>query len=170
MGAEEAEERERVFPDVLRDWLRRFYVPDFDWLTFSVPSPRNRLMRPAAEGAVALVTTAGARTRSQPPFDVSSNEGDAGFRVIPSDTPGAALRFNHPGYDVRRAYMDPDVVFPLRLLRRYVREGRVGALAPHAYSLMGYVTRYEELLQETAPAIVEMLQRDGVDLALLVPA
>jgi D-proline reductase (dithiol) PrdB len=166
----DTQEREEVFPQVLRDWLRRFYVPDFDWLIFTAPSLRNRLMRPAAKAVVAIVTTAGARTRTQPPFDVESKEGDAGFRVIPSDTPGSALRFNHPGYDVRRAYKDPDVVFPLQLLQHYVREGRVGALAPNAYSLMGYITRYDELLQETAPSIVDMLQRDGVDLALLVPA
>lgn len=165
-----AEDIERAFPDVLRAWLRRFYVPDFDWLASTVPSPRNRLMRPAAEAMVAVVTTAGARTRSQPPFDVNAKEGDAGFRVIPSDTPSSGLRFNHPGYDVRRAYADPDVVFPLQLLRRYVQEKRVGALAPNAYCLMGYITQYDALLQETAPTIVDMLLSDGVDLALLFPA
>jgi hypothetical protein len=79
-------------------------------------------------------------------------------------------RFRTKRYDVRRAYRDPDVVFPLRTLRRCVQQGRVRALAPNAYSVMGYVTQYDEFLEVTAPAIVGMLQRDGVDLALLVPA
>lgn len=150
--------------------MRRFYVPDFDWLIFPSPSPRTRLELSTEESLVAVVTTAGARTRSQPPFDTESKEGDPGFRVIPSDIAASSLRFNHPGYDVRRAYQDPDVVFPLRTLRRFVQLGRVRALAPNAYSVMGYVTQYDEFLDATAPEIVRMLQQDGVDLALLVPA
>lgn len=151
-----------------RDSLRRT-VPGFDWLRFEAPSPRHRLALDPADATIALVSTAGARLLDQPPFDAVSAAGDPTYRVIPSDTPPAGLAFEHGGYDVRHAYADHDSVFPLALLRRYVEEGRLGALGPSAYVTMGYVAVADPLVAETAPAIADALRRDAVDLALLVP-
>jgi D-proline reductase (dithiol) PrdB len=145
-------------------------VPGFDWRRFAAPSSRHRLTRPLSDATVALVSTSGARIASQPSFDVVSDEGDPSYRVIPADTPTHRLRFNHAGYDVRNAYADPDCVFPLPLLRRYAAEGRIGGVAARAYSLMGYITQTDVLLDETGPAIATKLAEDGVDLAFLVPA
>jgi D-proline reductase (dithiol) PrdB len=145
-------------------------VPGFDWRTFPAPSPRHRLAVPLADATIALVSTSGARVSSQPTFDCVSDEGDPSWRVIPADTPARLMRFNHPGYDVRNAYADPDCVFPLALLHRYAEEGRIGRVAAHAYSLMGYITQTEILLEETGPAIARAMTADGVDLAFLVPA
>ena len=144
-------------------------VPGFDWRTFAAPSPRHRLAMPLTEATVGLVSTGGARLADQPSFDVVSDEGDPSYRTIPRETPPGRLRFNHAGYDVRNAYADPDCVFPLRLLRRYAEEGRIGGVAAHAYSLMGYITQTDVLLRETGPAIAAALAADGVNLAFLVP-
>lgn len=145
-------------------------VPGFEWRTFDAPSPRHRLTVPLSDATVALVSTSGARLSDQPRFDVVSDEGDPSYRVIPADTPARRLRFNHAGYDVRHAYSDPDCVFPLALLQRYAHEKRIGRVASRAYSLMGYITQTDILLQETGPAIARAMTADGVDLAFLVPA
>ena len=144
-------------------------VPGFDWRTFAAPSPRHRLAMPLTDATVGLVSTGGARVADQPSFDVVSDEGDPSYRTIPRETPPGRLRFNHAGYDVRNAYADPDCVFPLWLLRQYAEEGRIGGVAAHAYSLMGYITQTDVLLEETGPAIATALAADGVNLAFLVP-
>ena len=148
----------------------RRVVPGFDWETFPAPSPRHRLAMPLSEATIALVSTSGARLASQPRFDVVSDEGDPSYRVIPADAPTDRLRFNHAGYDVRNAYADPDCVFPLSLLQRYAAEGRIGKVADRAYSLMGYITQADVLLNQTGPAIARAMTADDVDLAFLVPA
>ncbi len=144
-------------------------VPGFDWRTFTTSSLRHRLTRPLSEATIGLISTSGARVADQPSFDVLSDEGDPSSRAIPRETPPGRLRFNHAGYDVRSAYADPDCVFPLRLLRRYAEEGRIGGVAAHAYSLMGYITQTDVLLGQTGPAIAAGLAADQVDLAFLVP-
>ncbi len=145
-------------------------VPGFDWRRFTAPSPRHRLTVPLPEVTIGLVSTSGVRVSGQPAFDVVSDAGDPSYRVIPAATAVGQLRFNHAGYDVRTARADPDCVFPLPLLHRYADEGRIGRVAARAYSLMGYITQTDVLLEETGPAIATGLAADGVDLAFLVPA
>lgn len=149
-------------------WLQRL-VPGFDWRRFASPSTRHRLAVPLGEATIGLVSTCGARVGDQPPFK-KSRWGDPSFREIPADTEAGLLQFNHVGYDVRNAYADPDCVFPLDLLRRFADEGLIGGVAARAYSLMGYITQTEVLLEESGPAIARALTADGVDLAFLVPA
>lgn len=145
-------------------------VPDFDWRRFTTPSPRTRPAKPVGEWTIGLVSTSGARLASQHRFDTVSDVGDPSFREIPADAVVRQLRFNHAGYDVRSAYADPDCVFPLDLLRRLADEGLIGGVAARAYSLMGYITQTDVLLEETGPSIARAMTADGVDLAFLVPA
>ena len=145
-------------------------VPGFDWRRFPAPSPRHRLAVPLSRATVGLVSTSGARLADQQRFDTASDLGDPSYREIPAGTRLDRLRFNHAGYDVRNAYADPDCVFPLDLLRRYAAEGCIGGVAARAYSLMGYITQTDVLLEETGAAIARALAADGVDLAFLVPA
>ena len=158
--------RYRGFAQVEYEFVRRVY-PTFEWTVFDRPSPRNLLPLPLERARVALVGTAGAYVRGQQPFSLGS-EGDPSFREIPADT--EEIRLAHVGYDVRRARRDPDVVFPLSLLRHLASEGVIGELAPRAFSFMGYIPDTRPLLQETGPAVARELLADAVDLALLVPA
>lgn len=116
------------FPNVLRSYVRANFAPSFDFVSYDTPSPRVAGGKPLRRSRVGLVTTGGARVRSQPPFDTVSPYRDASLRVVPSDMSIRDIRFNHAGYNTRFAYRDPDVVFPLGLLRRYVERGRVGSL------------------------------------------
>ncbi len=160
-------DRYRGFARVEYEYVRERVYPRFEWTTFEQPSPRHRLERPLTEARVALVATAGAHLSGQPPFELGKS-GDASYREIPAGSGG--LRFSHAGYDTRRADADPDVVFPLSLLRRMAAEGELGELAPRAFSFMGYIPDSQPLLETTGPDVAGKLLADAVDLVLLVPS
>ena len=155
------------FAGVEYAYVRRVAYPSFDWRTFEQPSPRHRLDRSPAAARVALVGTAGAFMRGQPSFALG-HDGDPSFREIPAAA--EAIRLAHAGYDVSRARRDPDVVFPLALLRDLATDGAIGEFAPRCYSFMGYVPEAGPLLADTGPEVARRLRADNVDLVLLVPS
>jgi len=159
--------RYRGFAQVEYEFVRQRVYARFDWTTFEEPSPRRGLERPLERSRIALVATAGAHLPGQPAFDLGKG-GDSSYRELPADTD--ELRFSHVGYDTRRADEDPDVVFPLSLLRRLAAEGEIGELAPRAFSFMGYIPETEPLLHQTGPEVAGKLLADAVDLVLLVPS
>ena len=160
-------ERYRGFAQVEYAYVRERVYPEFDWTTFAQPSPRHRLQRPLEQARIALVATAGAHLPDQSAFDLGK-EGDSSYRELPADA--GELQFSHVGYDTRRARADPDIVFPLSLLRRLAAEGEIGELAPRAFSFMGYLPEPEPLLHQTGPEVAGKLLADAVDLVLLVPS
>jgi D-proline reductase (dithiol) PrdB len=149
------------------DHVRETILPDFDWTCFDTPSPRTLPRRPLAEARVALISTAGAHLPDDPRHDGGA-DGDHTYRAIPADAAEVAL--HHGGYDTKRARLDPNVVFPLSLLRELAEDGVIGEVAPTAYSFMGYIPHTAPLLHETGPEVARALIGDAVDLALLVPA
>ncbi len=151
------------FDLVERAYIRRELVSDFEWVLFDRPSPRNRMAVPLREARIGLVTTSGAHLADQRPMGPGGQ-----VRMVPVD--GHGVRLTHDGYDTDRASADPDVVFPVRTLRRLERAGFIGALAPTAVSTMGYVPRGERVLERSVPPAVRRLRSEEVDLALLVPA
>lgn len=155
------------FARVERDHVRAGSYPGFDWVAFAEPSPRCAPGVPLARARVALVSTAGAQLPGQPRFHLGV-EGDHSYRELPA-APGE-IRLSHGGYDRRRAALDPDVVFPLGLLRRLAGEGVIGEVAPRAFSFMGYIPDPTPLRNDTGPEVARKLLADAVDLALLVPA
>ncbi len=157
---------ERAFAGVAADSIRSSIWPTFAWRTESTPSPRHVLGIPLADARVALIGTAGAYIPGQPRFSLG-DAGDHSFREIPASAP--RLRFSHRGFDTRLAYSDPDVAYPLALLRRLEREDRIGSLSHRAFSFMGYVPEPARLIEETGPEVAAALADDAVDLVLLVP-
>jgi D-proline reductase (dithiol) PrdB len=155
-----------LFPRVAADYIRGTTWPGFEWLTQTAPSPRHVLRTPLTRARVALVGTAGAYVPGQDRFSLE-DAGDHSYREIPAGAP--RLRFSHPGFDTRFAYRDPDVAFPLALLRQLEQEGRIGSLSPRAFSFMGYIPEPGPLVDGTGPEVAEALEADGVDLVLLVP-
>ncbi len=113
------------------------------------------------------MATAGAHLPGQPAFDLGP-AGDSSYRELPAGAD--TFRFSHVGYDTRRALADPDVVFPLRLLCRLAAEGKIGELAPRAFSFMGYIPEPDPLRHQTGPEVAAKLLADAVDLVLLVPS
>lgn len=150
------------FDDLEREFVRRFF-PSFDWVRFEAPSPRRALPVPLRRARVGLVVTAGAHLPGEAAFSL-----DGEVRFLSAGA--GALELSHPGYDTGRAAADPDVVVPVRALRRLVQAGVVGSLAPTVISTMGLVPRGEDVLERSVPAALDRLRAEEVDLALLVPA
>ena len=153
------------FAELEREYVRGFY-PAFEWRVFDQPSQRHPLRKPLERARVALVGTAGAHLPGQHPFSLG-DEGDPSLRVLPANAERVIL--THPGYNTRRASEDPDVAFPLAVLRGLAAEGLIGDVAPRCLSFMGYIPDPEPLLREAGPRVARELHTDAVDLVLLVP-
>jgi D-proline reductase (dithiol) PrdB len=135
------------------------------------PVPWTPLARPLAQCRVALVTTAGLVPPGQPDFDHDVRGGDCSYRVIDRDVELAALRESHRSrsFDHADVRADANVAFPLERLRELADRGVVGEVAPRHLSFMGSITAPGRLVRHSAPEAAELLARDGVDAALLVP-
>lgn len=151
------------FDQVERLHLRKRLAPDFGWLDFDQPSPRNPLGLPLRDARVGLVVTAGVHLPDQRP---ARQIGEV--RLVPMAA--AEVRLTHGGYDTRRAMKDPEVVFPARTLLRLAAAGAIGSVARVVASTMGYIPRGVNVLERVVPPVVASLAAQRVDLALLVPA
>lgn len=158
------------FAEIERDYVRRHFVPSFEWVVHPAPSRINPLSKPLPHCRVALVGTAGMHLHGDRPFDVRNPLGDASFRVIPGDVAFAELRLAHPGYNTRKIRQDINCVFPLERLRELAQEGIIGGVSPRHFSFMGYIPIPTALVEGSAPEVAQSLKEDQVDLALLVPA
>lgn len=127
------------------------------------------MSRPLGDSKVALVSTAGVHLDDQEPFHVETVAGDPSYRLIPDDVDLSRLRFTHTHYDTSAAEEDPNVVFPLDRLHEAVAEGRIGATSPVHIGMMGFNPDPGAITDATAPAVVELLSADQVDVVVLVP-
>ena len=151
---------------VMRAWLDREPEPS--------GVPWSAIAKPLAESRVALLSTAAVALVDDAPFDQEGERknpwwGDPTHRVIPRGATSDEVRVCHLHIDPRPASQDLDCILPLRRLDELVEAGSVGSAAADHYSIMGYILRPRELVEETAPKIAEAMLRDEVDFALLVP-
>ena len=93
------------FPEVEKDFIRRRRHPKFDWVRFAKPSGINALTKPLGEACVALVSTAGAHCRSDPPFNLKSPIGDPTYREIPKNADLRDILLSH--IEKKRARVRP---------------------------------------------------------------
>lgn len=151
---------------IVKAWIAREPEHDIPWAP---------LTKPLGGCRVALLSTAAIATNEQQPFDKERERrepwwGDPTHRVLPKDVDESGVDIHHLHIDKRPAMKDLDVVLPLRRLGELVEEGMVGEVAPRHVSIMGYILKPKRLLEETAPAIVEVFRKDEVDAVVLVPA
>ena len=137
--------------------------------------PFTPLSKPLGECTIALVSTAGVARNDDRPFDQERERrdpwwGDPSFRVIPLGSTERDVRLSHLHIDPRFGEADLDVVLPMRRLAELADENIVGQPAARHYSIMGYILEPTVLVEKTAPAIAELMARDRVDAAALVPA
>lgn len=139
------------------------------------PIPWTPFTKPLAEAKVALLTTAGISMRDDAPFDMEFERknpmrGDSSFRRISGEATHETIRANLLHIDTGYIERDLNVALPLDRLRELVAAGHVGAVAETHYSIMGYQGNdSSQLVNESAPAIAEMMKSEEVDLALLAP-
>lgn len=141
-------------------------VPRLPELGPTLPRP---LRRPLQEATIGLVSTAAISTADQPPIDGAHIEGDYSIRLLPVDEPTQNLRVWHTHFDTAAALDDINTVYPVERLKELQADGVIGRLAPRAVSFNGFFTNVFRVRDELAPAVVEALQAQRVDAAVLVP-
>lgn len=143
-------------------------------------APWAPLKKPLASARLALLSAGGVFVNGHDPLGepgITQEEAVAQIQdflrrapdlsVIPVDTPAGELRVRHPGYDVRGARRDHNCVFPLDRLREAAGSGRIGELAPDAFSFTGAAAQLR-VRGRFAPDLVERLHRYELDAAFLV--
>jgi len=140
--------------------------PPYRWVFNESAVPLCRPPKPLAQCRVGLIASGGIYTAGQIAFHFKD---DASFRRIPTDVTTEDLRVTHFAYDLEDARRDPNVVFPIDVLRDLVAGGEIGELAPDALTFMGGIYSSRKVRDELAPAITRTLLDLQVDVALLVP-
>jgi len=157
------------YVSALNEMYQRQGFPPYKWSEFD-SSPWSLLSKPLNEACLALISSAGIYRDDQEPFDPWAVN-DLSFRQIPIDTPYERLRLNHNYFDHRDAMKDMNCVFPVQRLKKLEGEGHIGRLASVAVTLgMGRLYKRTALQNETVPEIITVLEQEGADAVLLVPA
>lgn len=147
------------------------YENPYVWAHY-IDVPFSLLKKPLAQSVLALITTA-------VPYD--SNKGPQGqgapynsmakfYQPYKQSIEGNIdLRIAHIGIDRKNVNMEEiNCWFPLEAAKRAVATGLVGALSSNFYGLPTNRSQ-RHTLEIDAPRILEMLQEDGVDVAVLIP-
>ncbi len=110
---------------------------------------------------------AGERERREPPW------GDPSFRTLPAGMEHAEVGVSHLHINGKDVVADMNILLPIQRFRELVDEGRVGGLAGHAYSFMGY----QDFPADSSgwqniygPAVRDRLLAEQVDCVLLSTA
>jgi hypothetical protein len=86
---------------------------------------------------------------------------------IPADTNTADLLVRHGGYDITSASIDPNVCFPIDVLRAMDADGTVGSLAGTLFSFPGATA--QGMLKKAVPSWIDRVKKEHIDALLLVP-
>ena len=117
------------------------------------------------QARVAIFSTAGIHRESDAKFAGGATD----YRLIPGDLDYADLTMSHVSVNFDRSgyQQDPNVIFPLELLRQLEASGEIGSVAKWHYSFMGATD--PSRLNETGAQVGRLLKEDEVTAALLVP-
>lgn len=146
------------------------------WITQDAPTfiPWTPLPKPLRECTVALLTSGGIALKSDPPFDQEGERrnpwrGDPSYRIIPREATADDIEVYHLHINPDFARRDLNCLLPIQRLLELQSLGEVGQVAPSHYSIMGYLPRPEEMLQQSVPAILRRLKDERVDILVLIP-
>ena len=149
---------ERVRAEILR--VPPSPLPEFE------PPELTPFTVPLENATIGIVTTCGAYFPEQ---ERLAETEDTSFRLLPRDRSSRDLLIAHRTPIRVFVEADPNVAYPRDRLLELEKQGTIGRLADNAVSMVGSITRYDELALETAPRIVEEFGRSGVDLVLVLP-
>jgi D-proline reductase (dithiol) PrdB len=144
-----------------------------------LPIPWTPLARPVNQSRFGLVTSGGLYHKGQEePFDLEGERrnppwGDPSFRTLPTDMDVSEIGVSHFHINTGDVIDDMNILLPVQRFQEFSAEGRVGSLAPHAYSFMGYqgfpadLSGWKEVY---GPQVAEKMRREGVDCVFLSTA
>ena len=125
--------------------------------------PFTPFKRKLEESLICLVSTAGVRARSDPPFNL---EGDNSFKRIDGSLSATELAVDDSHYDHGCIDKDVNCVFPIDRLRALAREGRIAGLTNEHFS-MGFSQALRELRETTVPQLARAVSAARPDAVLL---
>jgi D-proline reductase (dithiol) PrdB len=140
--------------------LPRDRQPNFD------PPHLAPLRKPVAESTIGFFVSCGAQLPEDPLLGETQ---DISFRLLHRNTPLARLVLAHKTAVRKWAEEDRNMAYPLDRMKELEAEGTVGRLAHTAVSIVGSITRYTALMEQTVPAVKQVYDSQGVDLVLLFP-
>jgi len=164
---------ERNGPINYIDLIDRTYqakgYPQYDW-SRNEDAPLTPLRRHLRQCTVGLLTSGGISYKSAAPF-VADAKNDFRLDEIDPYTPSDGFQINDSYYDTRDGEKDINVIFPLERLKELAEAGEIGKIAKRYWSgFMGRIYKRGYVMQTAAPALVEELKKDEVDILVLVPA
>ncbi|MBW2415057.1 MAG: hypothetical protein JRG76_11165 [Deltaproteobacteria bacterium] len=153
--------------------LNRMYksqgFPPYDW-TVNESAPLVPLRKPLDQSRVSMLTPGGVSRCAAPAWNPQARN-DLRLDEIGSDAPSDDFQIHDAYYDHRDAEQDLNCLFPIDRLRELAAEGVVGDVAPRFWSgFMGRIYKRSAVIGEAAPALAKELEKDQVDLFVLVPA
>ncbi|MFT7651811.1 MAG: D-proline reductase (dithiol) PrdB [Limisphaerales bacterium] len=157
------------YVDALNEHYGSMGFPPYEW-TVNDSAPLTRLNKPLQDCRVSLLTSGGVSHCSMPGFDADARN-DHRLDTVSQDVDIKDFNINDSYYNHEDADQDLNCVFPVERLREMAADGEIGSLAPRLWSgFMGRIYNRTKVIEESAPAFVEKLKEDGVDILLAAPA
>ena len=157
--------------------IKRYY--QLNLVRKELPIPFTPLRKPLHQCRFGLVTSGGLYHKGhEPPFDQERERreppwGDPSFRTLPVGMDPAEMGVSHLHINAKGVLADMNILLPIQRFKELVAEGRVGGLAEHAYSFMGYQgfpTDWSGWKSIYGPAVSDRLLSEQVDCVLLSTA
>ena len=130
------------------------------------PPRLTPLRKPISDSTIGIFTSAGVQLANDKPLGETN---DLSYRLISRESPASEMVVAHKTPVRVWAVKDINVAFPRDRLVELEAQGTIGRLATRSVSMVGSITKYTELIQETVPAIQNEFESQGVDLVFLFP-
>ncbi len=150
-----------------RESYEKLGFEPYQWFHADSEPAFEPVTKPLAESKLGMISTAGTYVQGQVAYYYKD---DTSIRAIPNDTPVDKIRFSHimENYLVE-ARQDPATVFPIEALAQLKQEGVIGDLADNYFSCMGGIYSQNRVKKELIPALTDAIDKEKIDLLLLVP-
>ena len=143
--------------------------PPYQW-TVNETAPFTPLRKPLRECRVSMLTSGGVSRCAAAPWNPDAKN-DLRLDAVDADAPTSDFQIHDSYYDHRDADRDLNCIFPLDRLRELATDGVIGGVASRMWSgFMGRIYTRSKVVNESAPALARELERDRVDLFVLVPS
>lgn len=157
------------YVDALNDKYGSMGFPPYQW-SENADAPWTPMAKPLADCTVALLVSGGISHCSAAPFNPDARN-DHRVDAVDATTPTDEYQIHDSYYDHTDAERDLNCLFPIDRLRELAEAGVIGGVAARHWSgFMGRTYNRSKVINESAPAFVENLKADGVDLLVAIPA
>jgi len=157
------------YVEALNEHYGSMGFPAYEW-TINKIAPLAKIKKPLSESCVSLLTSGGISHCSLPGFDPDARN-DHRLDALSNEVSSQDFSINDSYYNHHDADQDLNCVFPIDRLREMASSGEIGSVASRFWSgFMGRIYNRTKVIEESAPAFVEKLNQDAVDILVLAPA